>query len=660
MAQKAKVENSVSIKERSGKKKRKKAKVPVFLRAASTAVRTEFADTVDLPTFRQTAGVLSKADRLTLIDQAVVLLSGNYVHLPLKEAMHAVDPLQRLRLLQDQVRTTPEDQLPSDHLFHREMISIFVSVRDLHTNYILPAPYNRMTAFVPFILEDFIEDGVRRYVVTRVFRGLDEPPFGPGVELLRWNGIPIARAVEINGDRFAGSNLEARRARGIEMMTIRPLMQSLPPDEDFVLLEYRTDDGDVHELRLDWLVFSPEDGTVDGAADVPTEVATGQGIDIELDMCRRARKQLFAPKVVEAERKLARAGDDVSTRNLGLQSTMPSVLEARPVDTESGTFGYLRIRTFSVQDADGFVDEVTRLISQLPREGLIIDVRDNGGGLITAGEQLVQLFTPQAVQPEPVQLINTELNLKLCERLPFLSKWSDSIRQSIRTGAIYSRGFPITDPPDANNRGQQYHGPVVLVTDALCYSTTDIFAAGFQDQVVNGLILGVDGNTGAGGANVWTHSLLHQFFPAGESGSPYRLLPNGSGMRVAIRRTLRVGDMAGTPVEDLGVLPDLRHDMTLDDVLRSNIDLIERAGEILSEMPVCIFDAELVNDASLGLRMTVRGVDRVDIFVDGRAVGSVDVSDGDVELDLGVSSADVIEVRGFSDDTLVATRRIDT
>ena len=55
----------------------------------------------------------------------------------------------------------------------------------------------------------------------------------------------------------------------------------------------------------------------------------------------------------------------------------------------------------------------------------------------------------------------------------------------------------------------------MLVTDARCYSATDIFAAGFADHAI-GTILGVDDNTGAGGANVWTHGLLTQLLAAAD------------------------------------------------------------------------------------------------------------------------------------------------
>lgn len=42
-------------------------------------------------------------------------------------------------------------------LLEEQMTEIFTSIRDLHTNYLLPAPFNGMTAFLPFMVEDYIE-----------------------------------------------------------------------------------------------------------------------------------------------------------------------------------------------------------------------------------------------------------------------------------------------------------------------------------------------------------------------------------------------------------------------------------------------------------------------------------------------------------------------
>src|SRR4051812_47201107 len=98
------------------------------------------------------AGTLTKKDRLLIVDQALLLLEGFYVHRPLKEAMYAIRPAQRLRLLRYRLEQTPDGQLGSDLRFHNEMTQIFVSLRDLHTNYLLPSPYRGKIAFLPFLI----------------------------------------------------------------------------------------------------------------------------------------------------------------------------------------------------------------------------------------------------------------------------------------------------------------------------------------------------------------------------------------------------------------------------------------------------------------------------------------------------------------------------
>ncbi|GAB5463065.1 MAG: hypothetical protein HoeaKO_31560 [Hoeflea alexandrii] len=582
--------------------------------------------------------------------------------------MHAVRPVQALNLLLRKLESSDEPM--ADLEFHSEMLRTFTSVRDLHTNYFLPTPYNEKTAFIPFLLETYFEAGERRYLVSHMVAGFDQPPFVPGVEVVSWNGAPIDLAVAANASRFAGSNADARRARGIERMTIRPLIQSLPPDEDFVLVGYRTPDGQELEIRLNWLVFSPdESGSVMAQIEGHSATAFAMGIDIDAQMAGIAKKFLFAPKVVAAE--AAMIGRKASRRRKKfdagetIASDMPEVFNAKTVETTKGKFGHIRIFTFSVDDADEFVNEFVRLTELLPQSGLMIDVRGNGGGLIYAGERMLQTLTPKAVETERMQFINTSLNLDVVRKNSpsssviglDLEPWKESMEESISTGAVYSRGYPITDTQWANNIGQRYQGPVVLITDAKCYSTTDIFAAGFQDHEI-GPIIGVDGNTGAGGANVWTHSLLRRL--AGRSG-PYESLPNGANMRVAIRRTLRVGGRAGTPVEDLGVQPDFVYNMTRSDLLDGNANLIEFAAAKLSELPVRKLKAQVTNQQSANLTISIstENLSRVDVYLDNRPVGALDVSDGDTELVIeDVADFETLFLQGFDEDELAAAWRI--
>ena len=128
-----------------------------------------------------------------------------------------------------------------------------------------------------------------------------------------------------------------------------------------------------------------------------------------------------------------------------------------------------------------------------------------------------------------------------------------------------------------------YYGPIALITDALSYSATDIFAAGFQDNEV-GVVLGTDGNTGAGGANYWSLDNLRQALKK-DPKSPFKALPKGAEMIVAMRRSIRVGPRAGAPLEEFGVAPDVLHAMTRRDILQDNYDLFAAAAKIIRRQP---------------------------------------------------------------------------
>jgi hypothetical protein len=71
-----------------------------FIAAADESVKKDFAGGKGLRDFLATIDKLTPQEKSLMVEQAIKLLEGFYVHLPLKRAMHAVDPLQSLRLLQ--------------------------------------------------------------------------------------------------------------------------------------------------------------------------------------------------------------------------------------------------------------------------------------------------------------------------------------------------------------------------------------------------------------------------------------------------------------------------------------------------------------------------------------------------------------------------------
>jgi imidazolonepropionase-like amidohydrolase len=689
-----------------------------FLAAPEHRVAPEVTDTTrDLADFLETTGELTVHDRRTIVDQAIVLLQDNYVHLPLKRSMHAVDPIQRLRLLDHRLEEQNETTMDPELTFHAEMSDIFNSLRDLHTGYRLPAPFSSRVAWLPFLVEECFEGSPPRprYLVTKVVADAGPRDFKPGVEITHWNGMTMAQAIDRNGDRQAGSNPDARHARGLNSLTMRPLARSLPPDEEWVTVRYipmadhdpgdrpagdgqrargarRTDGGAplAAEYTQRWLVFQPGQAGRFDPADLVAE-ATADGVDDHTDDIQHVRKILFAPDVARAETEsrglVTEAAMAVSED--ALETRMPGVFKARIVKRsgsidDAPAYGYLRIYTFSVGEAETFVDEFVRLVEALPPNGLIIDVRGNGGGLIYAAEEVLQVLSPQTIEPERAQFITTPLNLAICRNHRVsnelsgleLGPWIDSISTAVQTGATYSQGFPITPPDACNAIGQRYFGPTVLITDPLCYSATDMFAAGFQDHEI-GTVIGVGGATGAGGANVWSHGLLRQLVApdnvASPPASPYQRLPRGADMRVAARRTTRVGTKQGDILEDLGVTPDIRHRMTRRDLLEGNVDLIDTAIADLATRkshPTTISLAPRLGQPPLVVvhATNVKRIDaRVEIptasGIEQRWFASRAVRRGRVELDLaeildrGTRGAVVVQVSGYDDDTLVARRR---
>jgi len=367
-------------------------------------------------------------------------------------------------------------------------------------------------------------------------------------------------------------------------------------------------------------------------------------MDLRTELVRQVKKALFAP------------ADDVAAEEPGLIPSSRPVgeLKARTVTTAHGTFGHLRIYTFHMADGKflDFINEVRRLLPLMPRDGLILDVRGNGGGYAYAAESLLQLLTPRIVQAEPFQFVTTESTARLSRAVSWLAPWTASIEESTETGAQYSTGIPFFDRDEVNDVGQLYHGPVVLVTDALCYSATDIFAAGFQDNEI-GPVLGVDDNTGAGGATVWELDDLVTRWPDG----PFKRLANGARLRVALLRSLRVRAHAGQPLEDLGVLPDERHRMTRRDLLEGNVDLLDAAGALLAKRTPRRLDVTvLAQDASTTLSVTTGNLSSLDCYVNDRPVSSVRVTDGEHRITLPAGRD--VRLEGFDGAVLAAARTL--
>ena len=551
--------------------------------AAATAVapisgiRSAAADspcpTESLKDFLKTADgqALNPAERDLLVGQAIELLDKFYVHLPIKRKLYGADPITRLENLRQELKQQPP---ANDRRFHAEMSAIFDSLRDLHTIYLLPEPYATAHAWLPFKVEACVEDGQRKYIVSRVVDGFkDDPNFVAGVEVVSWNRTPIEDAAELAGAR--GSNPSARRALGLARLTYRSLLRHPPHEEDSVEVRYRIDGREL-DIRLPWSV-SKQNFECGFKNPAPCT---------EIGQLQKFREFLYWPYV-----------------------SCSSHFRIEKFPTPDGEFGYIRIFTFEALGLNNtptasrdtqFVEQFQAHVAELAKDtrGLIIDVRDNGGGMSRASERCVQLVkqTTKAIEPARLYFRATDASLRLCQLGPMVSDvgslgcngmgdWIKSIGQAKDNNETFSGAFPYTCLGDANNTGRIYLGPVIVVTSALSYSAAELFAGAFQDH--GGLILGVDETTGGGGAGVREHKVLHKYFIDGKQPSLLQDLQTDKGkggFSVAFRRSKRVGLGAGKEVEDAGIQRDLAYAMTRNDLLNHNADLKMHAAELLAKM----------------------------------------------------------------------------
>lgn len=84
--------------------------------------------------------------------------------------------------------------------------------------------------------------------------------------------------------------------------------------------------------------------------------------------------------------------DSLLRRYLGTDYRITAGMQYRKLDDN---IGYVRCASFSNAIGDGNLDEV--LFYLAPCNGLIIDIRSNGGGMVTSAETLARRFTNQEV-----------------------------------------------------------------------------------------------------------------------------------------------------------------------------------------------------------------------------------------------------------------------
>ena len=134
---------------------------------------------------------------------------------------------------------------------------------------------------------------------------------------------------------------------------------------------------------------------------------------------------------------------------------------------EGKRFGHIAIRAFPLAEPEAglFNYELCRLLAEMPSHGLIVDVRDNPGGSTITAEAALQLLTAKDITPLPFRFLASSLTKKIANDADAgYGRVQTSIDAALQTGSRFSAGVPITSVEEANDWGQYYFGPVLLIT----------------------------------------------------------------------------------------------------------------------------------------------------------------------------------------------------
>ena len=484
------------------------------------------------------------------------------------------------------------------------LADIFLSQRDLHTNFYLPAPHACYTAFLPFSVKQFTKpDGSTSFAIDSNYSdqiNLLAPEIKEkfqtvqiGDELLQWNQQPlwkILESTEIFGLRHLGAGTATGPAlsRALQHLTYASGAMGPMPTKDNVQLKLLSAEGKIKEFNLPWLVK-----TKNSCLESPNQIfqAAAQKHQMSLTAMAQEKDQLGLQLIQERNNIIG----------IPLIPTADRILSSARIKTDRGEFAYIRLSSFvpDVTSPLDFPKAFAQLLTQYSdTQGLILDVRDNGGGYGLIADAIPQLVSPQTIQTTLKRIRDSEWNRKYVDTDNGAALFRKAFSNSKE---FYSKAIKA-DEVDPNGLGQFYFAPVAYLMNGNCFSACDYLGVNLQDNSI-GTIWGENSwQSGGGGANVWDHGFfLKQMLPA--TNNPFQALSNNQNMRIAWGQAMRVGRNTGKLIEDNGTTADRVIFRSKKDVIENDADLIQKITNKLA------FDSKNSNNSALFINEELNSTD---------------------------------------------------
>ena len=340
------------------------AQTPSFTYKLLKDVRSE----VTIPAY-------TKAQKQLVLDQAYLIMNETFVHRDLKLQNFGahIDPLPLLKNLETRLETI------SDKDFHSEMAEIFFKQNDLHTVYGNPKPYSCYRTLLPFSFKEVINQKGEKIIavaylseIAKVNELAGDLSIRIGDTVVSIDGVPVYEAAKKWIPRTGGANSAAQFRRSVSLLSFISQKNNFFPDQDFSEITLKSRNGQTYSVKAPWIARGDEKC-------LAPEVAAPQGIqedlaadEYQLDFTHTYRKN--------------KSKSTKSFKIDSLKETAEPILKYKIVRNEYGDFGYLTLESFVPEklSVDAVILEVKKLLShELSKtDGLIFDIRSNGGGYI--------------------------------------------------------------------------------------------------------------------------------------------------------------------------------------------------------------------------------------------------------------------------------------
>lgn len=588
---------------------------------------------------------LSDAEKRAVAEQSQLLLRGVYVHRFQKQDFYpgVTDPVPAVQAVVDNIEDLSVAEM------ELELYRIFSSQRDLHLNYIFPQPYGSFRSSLPLTFKRVQER--RNFFDVRVdsVNADDFARFGPdqrvpevGDQVIAYNGVPIREAIDNLVEVGQGANRFGGFSRALARLTFRPHLLAPVPEEDEVTITFRTKKAGRYGRRYErYTITMPWITRVPDPSPAPAAQAQQRSFGIASKRIdTKPRKVILQEMNIKEDMFQKLFNDFRAESGLLAKSTYPNNPSNEPevtwgvIENRLGKFGYIRLASFVPENGVDFaVQEIRRIVYEEfeGTKGMIFDVRDNGGGSGQLSDELPQLFGRNDAVTAQDRLINTEEMSRIFNESifgPVFPRGLEAINEVAGTDATHTKVFSLFDSPGVNTFGQVYNGPVAVLANSNSYSASDYFSCHMQDSGI-GFVFGEEPRTGAGGANVFEHSLLAQFIP-----TVFTPMPATHRARVSFGQGIRQGLNEGSFIEDFGCEADLLVSPRLSDLLdggESQISQITYALKYLSFFPRYRASVRAPSNDFVQLRtrgdlsfpLQVRNTPKVRITINGEVVDEI-------------------------------------